>query len=366
MSVPFIMCAVCVDVLTPVPRGKWGFVRVQAKSTAIMLIRVRQGRGTEIAGSSKNGLSDQIMQEHIKQPRSQSAHGGNAYTSANFFETSDVRTTPWESTYTVHDGNFFTAVFASSSVIDICDVVEQVKRRGRIKSGMPMFQMRIPQPSVLLEMLTDDSIHCIIDHLCDERDLLSVANLRCTCHALALPARSALSSLTRASRIEALVRGTLPADTRVLVEHDAGTALVDGCDLDLDVIEALYDLARKAVASLPSAWTLSAEQAGTDPENDLSFKLRGFGDVPKAPEEEQEHLDETSAGVITHTRLPCVLAGPRRYLALSGSARQQRAMRPVPLTSCRIINAPEPSSHDVQSVCGVVLVTTILQCASCG
>ena len=71
------------------------------------------------------------LADHL--PRSQSVHAGNAYTS---LKRSDVDS-PWESTYTIHDGNFFTALFASSAV-DVSDVVARVQRRGRIKSGTRM------------------------------------------------------------------------------------------------------------------------------------------------------------------------------------------------------------------------------------
>ena len=326
------------------------------------------------------------LADHIKQA-SQSVHGGNAYTS---LKRSDVDS-PWESTYTIHDGNFFTALFASSAV-DVSDVVARVQRCGRIKSGTRMSVSATVGcvGSALLDMLTDDAIDCITANLTDVRDLQSVANLRCTCRALAPAARGALARLSRPARVEALLYGTLPEEAKLPIERDAAAALLAGNELDTDLTAALFALARKAVASRPSAWTLSAEAAETDPANDLSFKLLGFGTASVAngiwqgtlptgqpasaePQREPQHhagedgSEASREGSVTTRRLhalPCVLGGPPRYLALSGSARQQRAVRQVPLEQCRITRAPTPAPGDHEHEAGVELVTAMLQCAA--
>lgn len=212
----------------------------------------------------------------------------------------------------------------------------------------------------MIDVLNDDALESVVGAMRSQRDLQSIASVRSVCQTLSPVAKCALSRVESVERIGALVYGTLPEPASAFVEREAAAALMVPNLLGADLIKALYALANEAIAMTATAWTLSSELAGADDGNDRSFKLRGFDSAPLAelPAVIEWHETHVPQRPLARRDLPCVLAGPPRYLALAGSQRQQREVRRVPMELCRIIG--EPAS----AVRGATLITALLEFAS--
>jgi len=293
--------------------------------------------------------------------QSHSVHAGSAF--AGDAERCAINV-EWETTCSVHDGKHF-AEFVASYKAETALAI----RRGRTPRPRPLNPLSISVPARKVcranthwSDLTDDAIVSVIA-LLDLRDIIS---MRCVSSATAPLARGALDSMTRAERFGALIVGSLPAVSPSL-EREAAAALVlqsKSIPQDDGWAAAFYKLANSTISQVsPSlgaiGWVLTREVDGADGGHDLSFELRGFDDRPlcKRPEVVEWHAAHLPDRPLLATHLPCVLAGPPRYLSLAGSLRQQRKTTRVPMELCRIIRAPTSGAccH------GVALITALIE-----
>lgn len=295
--------------------------------------------------------------------QSHSVHAGSIFAGG----TERCENIEWESTCSVHDGKHF-AEFAASHKAGKA-------RRGRTPTPRLAIPLNMSSISVAARkafhaderwsVLTDDAVSSVIA-LLDLRDIIS---MRCVSSGLAPLARGALNGMTRAECFQSLICGGFPVVSPI-VEREAAAALLlqtngipqndDG--VDSDTAAALYKLANSTISQVsPDAWVLSREAVGMDEGNDLSFELRGFDDRPlyERPEVVEwyaTHLPHRPLHVLA-AHLPCVLAGPPRYLSLAGSPRQQRKTRKVPMELCRIVRAPSASA----GCHGAALITALIE-----
>jgi len=236
---------------------------------------------------------------------------------------------------------------------------------ARRRTSIALDVMLTITPTADVLALADDIFDVILDAKSGSADVTSLVAARSVCRKFAPLARRSLSQLTLEDRITALVRGELPPAESGEVERAAAAALVRG-SLSAKTVNALMEFANSAVASGQGNWTISSERVGDDATNDLSFPLRGFDSVAVSEREDvkdwwAEHMPSRP---LHQMHLPCILAGPPRYIALAGTARQRRQVRKVPLEMCRTISGmhvPMGSSGAGVQPSGVTLITAIFR-----
>jgi hypothetical protein len=194
----------------------------------------------------------------------------------------------------------------------------------------------------MLDVCMDDALMSIFDILGAEGEIASICAIRGTCRRLMPLAREALVSIPLAGRVQALLQDSLPPELIDSVEKQAAAGVVRGT-LRPELAEAVVALANERV-ELSGAWTLSSEPIAADVGHDLSFTFRGFDTAPlsQRPDIVSWHAEHTPNRPLRRLHLPCVLAGPPRYLSLAGSERERRKVRRVPCEMCRVLRRPSP------------------------
>ena len=287
---------------------------------------------------------------------SHTVHNGNHYALTFSPTVPKMASDRWDECKTVHCGMAFATIAllsspkkrgneVASTINDYGAGPRSRIKRGRVpKRHLPVITVDLSEPKTekvaLIDLLNDDAIRSILMALSATNDVASLCAIQSCCTYLAPLAREALIAIPLIDRVKGLLAGTLPLEMSIEAERQAAAGLLRG-DLPGSLMRAAYELANEAVISA-SPWTLSSEPEGQDCGGDLSFHLRGFDSTPL--EERHDVLtwyaEHQPSRPLTKLQLPCVMAGPPRYIALAGSERQKRAVRRIPLELCRVVRRP--------------------------
>ena len=200
------------------------------------------------------------------------------------------------------------------------------------------------------EGLCDDTLALVLSCLANDAEIQSLVATACASRQLYVLASAAIPCAweTLKSCITAMDDEHEPTPREVMICQQASTALLHGAlppELSEELLCLLSDAAIRVAEVMRhegAKWILSACLAGEDASNDLSFECRGLDTVPLAqrPDVIEWYAQHMSHRQLCRHHLPCVLAGPPRYLALAGSERQRRQVRLVPLELCRVVREP--------------------------
>ena len=205
-----------------------------------------------------------------------------------------------------------------------------------------------------LQCLPNDVIGYIMATLHADGDLCSLLAVRSVDHHLARAARFELAAFTYDERAAAVIAGTLPMHLRLMAERHAAHLLVRN-ELTDDMAVSLLRHANRSVeliraGLMGSRWKLNEWLQNDDPHDDHAFELRGFQTISAAearvPGSSQEpvlswYTEHWPLRPFKRPHLPCVLAGPPRYMTLAGSQRDQNRVRHIPMELCRLVSSPD-------------------------
>ena len=303
---------------------------------------------------------------------SQTVHGGRVFALLTSTINNIEKPDRWDDTHTVHCGKHFAVHFGGQCSKDQNESNSgaenrvPLKQRGRVRKSDHAQSDEGDEASrscAMLDICTDDALLSIIDSLAADGDIASICAVRSTCRRLVSQARSVLVNIPLTARVQALVQDALPTELVETAEKQAAAGVVRGT-LRPELTEAVLQLANQRVQS-SGAWTLSSEPIAADVGHDLSFTLRGFDSVPLSQREDvvSWHAEHTPNRPLRRLHLPCVLAGPPRYLSLAGSERDRRKVRRVPSEMCRVLKRPSlrPLDNDRK---GDALIVELLRLAA--
>ena len=198
--------------------------------------------------------------------------------------------------------------------------------------------------------LCDDTLTLVLSCLANDADIRSLVAVACASRQLSVLASAALPCAweTLKSCITAMDDEHEPTPHELMICQQASAALLHGAlppELSEEPLLLLSDVAIRAAEVTRqegAKWILSACLPGEDESNDLSFECRGLDNTPLAlrPDVLDWYTQHMPHRQLRRHHLPCVLAGPPRYLALAGSERQRRQARLIPLELCRVVREP--------------------------
>jgi len=229
-------------------------------------------------------------------------------------------------------------------------------------------------PDDVTQSLPYDVIQNIMEMLHADGDLSSLLAVRSVGTIMASAARSELAQFTPDERAAAVIAGALPTHLRSTAERQAAQALVRNKLTD-DVAVSLLQYANRSIeliragSALGLGWKLNEWHPDHDPHDDNAFQLIGFETIPAT---EAVHVlsrepvlkwytEQWPLRPLKHYHLPCVLAGPPRYMTRAGSKRDQKSVRHIPMELCRLVSSPTSDyacSEDVPG--GAELVSALI------
>lgn len=208
-------------------------------------------------------------------------------------------------------------------------------------------------PDDVTQSLPFDVIQNIMEMLHADGDLCSLLAVRSVGTIMARAARSELAQFTSDERAAAVIAGALPTLLRSTAERQAAQALVRN-KLTHDVTVSLLQYANRSIelvragSRLGLGWKLNEWHPDHDPHDDNAFELIGFQTIPATEAVHRLsgepvldwYTEQWPLRPLKRRHLPCVLAGPPRYMTLAGSKRDQKSVRHIPMELCRLVSSP--------------------------